>query len=30
MEKWRGAVKIHDLGIRIKEDEAYDGSWRKW
>ena len=30
MEKRKGAVKMRDLGIRIKEDEVYDGSQRKW
>jgi hypothetical protein len=30
MEKQRGAVKMRDLGIPIREDEAYDGSRRKW
>ena len=26
MEKWKRAVKMHDLGIHIREDEVYDGS----
>jgi hypothetical protein len=30
MEKQKGAVKMHDLGIRIREDEVYYGSWQKW
>jgi hypothetical protein len=30
MEKKKGAVKMHDLGIHIREDKAYDGSRRKW
>ena len=26
MEKWKGAVKMRDLGIRFREDDAYDSS----
>jgi hypothetical protein len=30
MEMWKEAVKMRDLGIRIREDEVYDGSLRMW
>ena len=30
MEKRKGAVKMCDLGICIREDEIYHGFWWKW